>query len=706
MRFLLGLLLLFLPVTAVAQDIAGLLADRVEVTDDGNLITASGSVQVTYQGQTLSAVSLTYDRSANTIRATGPLKLTTTDGIVLLASAADLSADFRDGIIRGARLVLDRKLQIAAVEGRRIAGRYNTLYKSLASSCHVCADNPTPVWRIRARRVIHDQEKRRIYFQDAYFDVFGVPVAYLPALRIPEPGVTRATGFLAPEFLTSDIFGYGLKLPYYVTLGDHADITLAPFITSAEGFLLDAEYRQRFRRAGLTVSGALKLNETLDGGPRGFLDARGEVELGPNFRGTFRLNVASDKAFLQEFNYSDTDRLVSYARLDRVSPNDYLDFRVEGYQTLREDELQDEVPFLLPGAEYRRVVPARGIGGRIGLTVNLANLERIQGGDLLRFGGNVDWRREHVTRGGLMIETLADLKFDAYRTRNDMLFDDAFETRLVPTAAVQLRWPLSKRTRRATHIVEPIAQLVWSDRLQSGLTPNEDSLLPELDETNLFELNRFPGRDADEIGFRANIGVNYQMIRDGGWSFGATLGQVLRFEENPDFPTYSGLSTAASDIVAAAYLETPGGYRALARALFSPADLVFRRGELEFRYDSPRFGIDTSYVYLAPDPFTLTPDPLPQRQEFDIGARYRVAPNWELSANWRYDLAETQTTALKGGITYGNECVRVRLTAERRLTSANNVPTSTNFGLTVNLAGLGSKADDNWPSRRCGSGLR
>ncbi len=703
----LTVLLCLIAGAARAQEAATLLADRVDITDDGKRIVATGNVEISYQGQYLSARSLTYDRRSDTISATGPISLITSDRVVLLASAAEISADMRNGIISGARLVLNRQLQVAAVEARRIDGRYNSLDKAVASSCRVCIDNPQPVWQIRAARVIHDQERQRIYFENAYFDLFGVPVAYLPALRIPEPGVARATGFLSPEIKTSDIFGYGLKIPYYITLGDHADMTLTPFVTTAEGTLLEAEYRQQLRRAGLAVSGAFKLGETLsDERLRGYLDARGEIELGRNFRGTFRLNMASDKAFLQEYDYSDSDRLVSFIRLERISNNDYLDLHIEGYQTLREDEPQAEIPFLLPAVEYRRVVPLRGVGGRLGLTADIANIQRREGRSVLRLGTNLDWRNEHTFPNGILLSGLTSLKFDAYQTRNDPAFSDQLETRIVPTAAVRLDWPFARRRPNATHILAPTVQLAWSDQIQSGDTPNEDSLLPELDETNLFETNRFPGRDADETGFRANVGLDYQIIKDDDWVLGITVGQVFRFEANNDYPTGSGLRNAASDVVAAASFASDTGYSVLGRALFSPSDLTFRRGEIEIGFDSRRFGVDTSYVYLAPDPNTLSPDPLPQRQEFAIDTRYRLTPNWALEANWRYDIAETQTTALGGGVTYGNECIRVRLTAERRLTSANDLPTSTNFGLTVNLAGLGSRGDDNWPSRRCGSGVR
>ena len=43
---------------------------------------------------------------------------------------------------------------------------------------------------------------RRIYFENARFELFGLPIGYLPRLSIPEPGVERASGVLVPSFLS------------------------------------------------------------------------------------------------------------------------------------------------------------------------------------------------------------------------------------------------------------------------------------------------------------------------------------------------------------------------------------------------------------------------------------------------------------------------------------------------------------------------
>ncbi|QHQ34919.1 LPS-assembly protein LptD [Algicella marina] len=690
-----------LPSWAQGEEVT-LLADRVDISGNGDVITASGAVTVRYQGQVLEARRIIYDRGADRLRAEGPIRLLTGDNVIVLADLAELDADMENGLVMGARLILDEQLQIAAESGERIGGRYNGLDRVVASSCVVCAERPTPLWRIRARRVVHDEVAERIYFRDAWFDLAGYPILYLPALRIPAPGVERATGALMPTFSGSDIYGYGVKLPYYVVLGDHADVTLTPFITSERTILLESEYRQNFRSGNIELSGAFSLTDGLEPGEiRGFVANRGHFDLAYGYDLDFELNLVTDDAFLQEFNYSDDDRLTSFLDVTRYRASDYTEFRIAGYQSLRDGEDAGEIPLVLPSFETRKVWDAGPLDGRLGAGLDVMNLVRTDGRDVLRLGGGGDWRGSHTFDTGIQFAAVGDLRFDAYHISDDAGFDEEFVTRTLPTVGVTLRWPWALNTGAATHVIEPIAQLVYSDSFQSGDIPNEDSLLPELDETSLFSLNRFPGQDAQETGSRANIGINYTRYDPNGWEASLTAGQVFREEAGDRFSVGSGLTGLTSDFIIAASVDLPPGLEMNASALFAPDSLTFRQGSFAIAYESVKFDVETGYVFLAADPQDQTMSLLPERQEYRLSTRYRFAPHWEFTGEFRYDLAETRSILRKAGLTYGNECAEIAFSVSRRLATSGNVPTSTNFGLSLNLTGLGSRSNPEWPTRSC-----
>jgi len=156
---------------------ATLIADDIVFDQGASSITARGGVEIFFQGNRLRAEAITYSRDGDRVSADGPLTLIDASGdTVLVADFADLSADLRDGVLRSASLVLNRQMQIAATRIDRVDGRYSQAYQAVASSCEVCSDNPVPIWEIRARRVIHDEVERQIYFENAQFRVIGVPV--------------------------------------------------------------------------------------------------------------------------------------------------------------------------------------------------------------------------------------------------------------------------------------------------------------------------------------------------------------------------------------------------------------------------------------------------------------------------------------------------------------------------------------------------
>ena len=238
-RLALAALLLFgLGAPALSQGdgsaLASLVADTVTISS-GDVLVATGHVEIFYQGRHLSASSLSYDRSTDRLRIEGPIWIDDGQGNVLQAEMADLSADLTEGILRSARLVLADQLQLAAGEVLQTAGgRYTAMRSVVASSCTICKGDTTPVWEIRADRVVHDTVEHQIWFSGAQLRFWGLPVAYLPLMRVPDPELDRASGFLLPAIRTTSLLGTGVLIPYFLKLGDSRDLTLTPFFTTDE----------------------------------------------------------------------------------------------------------------------------------------------------------------------------------------------------------------------------------------------------------------------------------------------------------------------------------------------------------------------------------------------------------------------------------------------------------------------------------------
>ncbi|MEM9047865.1 MAG: LPS assembly protein LptD [Pseudomonadota bacterium] len=677
--------------TLPAEDLpVTLVADRLRYENGRQRLIAEGSVQVFYGARTLTASRIVYNERTGTISAEGPLTLRDPDGATLYASYAELDAELRNGLLRSAQAVLEQRFRIAAVEGQRVDGRYNVLDRAVFSNCTVCPSNPVPIWRIRAGRVIHDQEAQLIHYEDATFDVAGVPVFYLPYFRHPDPTLERGTGFLMPSIQTSDTFAYGVRTPFYWAIDAHSDLTVTPFLTTDEGPLLEAEYRHAFARGDLAFFGVIKLDDgTGNRGIRGRLIGEAYHYLSGDIFARIAPDIVSDDGFLTDFEYADIDRLTSDAAIASYRDNGYWEVGAAYFQSLRDGERVGSIPVAFPEVDIRQTWEDTALGGILGLQVNAVGLRRSEGQDVVRTSFGLDWERSWYTMPGVVVTSLAAAQADLFRVWESTTprVENGFETRFAPTLGLEARYPLIRATDHAIHVLEPVAQLHWSESsIDQDRLPNEDSLLVELDATNLFDVSRFAGYDRIETGFRANLGIRYERIDDRGWSIGGVLGRVLRTEAQDVFEGVPALSGAESDYVAALTLSLAPYASFVGRVLLRD-DFEFDRNEfrLDLAYGDAEF--TGSYVYLSQD---ILGGALEEREEGSVFAGYRLSPNWRLAGGMTYDIQNSDFVRARAAITWANDCVEVDFSVSRRFTSSSEVDASTSFGLQVRLAGLGA----------------
>src|SRR5690606_16022640 len=119
-----------------------------------------------------------------------------------------------------------------------------------------CEDKPgkPPVWRVKAQKIIWNGKTRTVRFERARFEMFGLPLAFLPALEIADPTITQKSGFLLPAYRSGSNLGYGASVPFYWAISPTADITFKPTWFSKQGFLGEAEWRQQFNNGSYSIT--------------------------------------------------------------------------------------------------------------------------------------------------------------------------------------------------------------------------------------------------------------------------------------------------------------------------------------------------------------------------------------------------------------------------------------------------------------------
>ncbi|MEX0307824.1 MAG: LPS-assembly protein LptD [Ruegeria sp.] len=720
MRSILSLLLssaliLSLPTAVVAQsqvdDTTGesseaeqdqpalLVADEIFITQDRKLV-AEGNVEA-FQGDVkLTAESVTYDRETGELTITGPIRIDEGGQSTLLADSAQLDDGIQNGLLMGARMVFDQQVQIASVQATRAAGRYTQFSKVAATSCHICANGKPPIWQIRARKVTHDQLERQLYFEGAQFLLMDVPVFYFPTLRLPDPTLERATGFLVPSIRTTSQLGTGVQVPYFFKIGDHKDLTLTPYLSSKTR-TLGFRYRQAFKRGRIRLRGAYTRDDVQPGQDRGYFFADGRFNLGNSYRLKFDIRTTSDDSYLADYGLPDYDRLRSEISLERIKRDTAFKTGFIHYKTLRDSENQDEIPSRVFDINYRKRIFPKAVGGEvqlafIGHTHTRTSDEDIVGRDVARATFDAEWLRNWTFSTGLRAEAQLGAAVDTFNIRNDSSYPNNV-TRSTPRAAFTLRYPMIRREQTgATQVLEPIAQIGWT-HVSDNDVPNDESTFQEFDQGNLLSLSRFPAPDRREDGTTAVVGLNWSRYNADGWRALATVGQVFRADADPDFTLTSGLQGTKSDILLAGQLNNGKGLSLAARGLLN-SDFSFTKAELRAGWSKGDTALSAGYIWLEPDPAEANNDEI---SELRVSGRYRVDQNWLTRANARYDFSESEPLRLGFGVTYENECVQVNVNINRRFTSTSSIEPSTEFGFTVALTGYSVEGDGQKFKRRC-----
>lgn len=688
---LVALCLAFAQPAAAQTRPATLIADRVQIDAQGRLV-AEGAVEV-WQGSTrLTAARVVYDQRRGTLDVTGPLTLSEGPDRIVLADAAHLSDDLRQGLLESARIVLHQQLQIAAAALERRDGRVTQADAVIASSCAVCAARPTPLWEVRAARVTHDQQDRRLRFDQAQFRMAGVPVAYLPQLSLPDGSVDRARGFLFPIGRVSSELGVQLTTPYFIPFGAERDLTLSPTVSTRAMLGLGWRWRQAFASGGYELGGQISRDRLQPGDLRGYAYLRALFAVGAGFRLSIDATAPSDRAYLEDYGFTDESRLQSHITLERYRRDEAIRARALVFRSLRPLDDNAVLPNQVLQAEWERRWGALPIGGELTLAGRLHALHRRSsldgdaGRDVARVMAYARWQRREVLAGGLLGTLAVQGRIDHLRVDDDSAFAQPV-TRGALEGMIELRWPLARVDGGGgQQLLEPIVQVIAARRRLAAL-PNDDHLMPELDGGSLFAPIRYSGLDAPDDGSRINAGLRWMRHAPEGWSVETLVGRVWRQGAGPGFAPghIEPLGDRRSDWLLAGRLNTADGLGLGLRVLVDEARTV-SRGELSVTWARPDgSGLVSRYLYVPANAAEARTVAL---NEWSLDVSRRFGSGWLGTVGWDYDVGTGEWGAARSGLTFRNECMAVDLSLSRRFATSTNLTASTRFGLRVELLGL------------------
>jgi LPS-assembly protein len=726
--------------SSIAKDAKLLLTSSELVYDkDNQKIIAVGGVQINYGGYKLVAKRVEYNQKTGRMMAQGEIELIEPGGNRLYADKMDITDDFGNGFIDALRVETTDNTRLVALKGRRVNAEEMILENGIYTACEPCKQHPEkpPFWQVKAERVIQNGKTHTVRLENAKFELFGRPIAYIPVLELPDQTVKRKSGLLFPKMSSSENLGFGLGIPYYQTFGPHADATLTITGYTAQGALIDAEFRQQFKYGLHTmhIAGIDQMNPsnftsgTSDAleKQRYAISSKADFNINPRWSFGWDVLLQSDNNFARTYSLFDSDQAVHTNQIYLTGLGDRNSFDMRSYYFDVQDatpgsEAEDKQAIVHPVLDYTYYAPQPVLGGQLSATMNFTSLtrtttdkvtdingvavaDRFRGlaGTSDRLTTEMEWKRQFVVPGGLVLTPLLAARGDGLQLNTNYVpasyngdyYTGTDATRYMLTAGIEARYPILMTTDNSSHIFEPIVQVyARPDEQLAGALPNEDAQSFVFDAANLFERDKFSGFDRVEGGTRANAGFRYTGNFDSGYTVRSVFGQSYQLAGKNSFASHdlvnvsanSGLETARSDYVGAAGVEIPNGLSVSLGGRADQKNLKIQRTDSTVGYHANWLQTEVTYSQIAAQPQYGF---LEKSNEIQTTGAVKLKQNWSLYGSLTWDIDSNVLTQRGVGFGYDDSCTVFQVAFSQTTDIADTAANDWQIGARLSFRTLG-----------------
>lgn len=693
-------------------------ADQLTFNDTSGQITASGRVSINYLGYKAQADRLSFNQKTRELRLVGNVLVLDPGGIEYTSDSVVVTGGFKNAVLDALVMVTPDGAMVTASRAEKIADQKTVLDQGTYAPCGKCVDEKgrTIGWRVRTQKIVQNTKDGYVDLDNPVLEVLGVPIAWVPYLRFPDPSDPRQSGFRLPSFAMSSKIGVKLTLPYFQALNRDMGLLLMPSLISTQGVLMGAEFSHNVSNKGrytITGHGIYQIDPSKftpgygDTRWRGAIQTTGRFTPVKNWSAGWSYTNFTDPAFLGDYLIDPAGSTTNEVFAQHLSANTFADARMQQFVLLGEisQARQDQQGHTLPKGQLRHYADLGDIG-RVTVSGNVLNVLRaddmtksnaqtyVIGQKGQKFHANAEalWSRQMLF-GGLAVTPYAGARVDAAYYDGTSGFGPGQQSlfSLTPIAALDVRYPLVARAGNVTHVIEPIGQIYYRGGPTAPGITNDDAVSFVFDDANLFSFNHFSGTDRQDTGLRANVGAHYALSADNGLYFDLVGGQTFQLAgpnglATPDAAfagAGAGLDAARSDLV----LGLEGGYAQNvdfgAKLRFDPQQkqLGLFAARAGFSHERWRLGLD--YTYQGPDPargFTNA------QQDAGGDIAIPVADYWTARANLGWDITANQMIGYGASLTYDDGFVEM---GAKVATTGPLIydPNSTSFKLSFKLKG-------------------
>ncbi len=563
--------------------------------------------------------------------------------------------------------------------------------KSVFTICKYRKNDKCPPWSIQSSKMLHDNKKKTIYYDNAVVKIYDIPIFYIPKLSHPDPTVDRRSGFLVPSLSNSKNLGTGFTIPYFWALGNDKNFTLTNTFYDSENPLFFGEYNQVFSRSSFLADfsytkGYKKTTAKKRAGEKSHFfsefaknfnfsnDAEGELKVTSQYTSNDKLlKLYKINSNLVDYNSGNLENSINYTY---TNDNAFFGINTSIYETLS-DSYNDKYEYILPEITFDKNLLSSNNLGVLDFQSNL----KVRNYDTNKYTNflvnDFDWVSKDLnSKSGFKNNILGTLKNINYETKNVDLYKKDTTSEFFGAIGLLSELNLKKISNGIEHYLKPKFLLRYSPGSMRRDTDGQ-----RLGPTEAFNLNRMSDANNFETGASGTIGFDYK-TRGNNKEFDFSIAQVINEKENKKMASKTSLDEKMSDLFGSSNYK-------IGENVNLKYNFAVDQNYKELNYSE--FGTELNFNPLKVDFSYLQEDKhIGDQEYFKTQLEYNQNKNGVLSFETKRDLTTDSTEFYNLSYEYFNDCLRAGLVYRREFYTDSEIEPENSLMFKITLTPFGN----------------
>lgn len=644
-------------------------ADTMKFSNDGNQIIADDNITIQTNELISNADSIIYDKTKDEFIASGNVSVLDNLDNNYYFETFISDKNFNNAIGSNIKIRLKNGGRIVGNKFSRSNSKTNQIDNAIYTPCleKNYAIKNCPGWKLSSKKVIHDLDKKTLYYEGAVLSILNIPILYSPYFSHPDPSVKKRTGVLMPKITSDNILGTSLSLPFFYNIASNQDLTITPTIQSKADNYYSFNYRYLTKNHKINIDSSITDNKS-NSGTKNHIFINGSVK-NPYGKFDYKIETSNNDTYLRKNQINDLTIHTSGLNFTKEMDNSYLDFNSYIYKHLNNPE-NEKWEYVYPNINYNINNFKDPFFNRDWLIenslLNYRNIQKQSEQQLSNELKNVDRKISYNT--GLVFENTIQNRL-VYIKKN---VDDFSQLRVFPQISSKVSYPMSKVSNdlKSTQTLEPIIMPI--------LAPfNNYTGQKNVNSSSLFSLNRASSLTEWEDGPRVSYGLNW-LINSSNFNINTLAGQSFRAnkEENSADSELSDFFIGNTvDINKIGYLAT---------------DLTIERTDLYIKDYNINSLIELKKIKFAFDYAYYSNNRVKISEQISAGAKIQLYKDINFIVSARKDLMTDKSFGNAIGLHYENDCLAINFDYFKDFTVVDDIKNSRGFSFTVTLKPFGS----------------